>query len=255
MGSKGGSSHLKRLSSPGFWPISKKAKKWVSKPLPGPHSSERCLPLLIFVRDIMGLAQNSREAEMIISEGKIKLDGRIIKNKKHPVGLMDVIEIKDLNRAYRVIPSTHRVYNFRPINESEKNFKLCRIKNKKTLKNGDLQIQLHDGRNLFLNAGEDTDTPQIKYDVLDVVKLSLESHEILEHFKFDKGMYAMITSGKNIGAHGTIVDIESLKNKPRKLRIVKLAGSDGVDYSTIPDHFFLIGKDKPAISLFGGTVR
>lgn len=253
LGSKGGSSHLKRLSSPGFWPIPKKTKQWAPKPSPGPHSSEKSLPLLVFIRDVVNLAQTGREAGMIISNGKVKIDGRIIRNKNYPLGLMDVIEILDFNKAYRVIPSSHRFYNFTLINDAEKSFKLCRIENKKILKDGRVQLQCHDGRNLILNAAEGTESNVNQYKVLDVLKFSLENYEILGHYKFDKETYAVIIGGKNIGKHGMIVDIESDQNKARKLRIVKLAGSDGADYSTIPDYLFIVGKDKPIISLPGGS--
>lgn len=244
---------MKRLASPAFWPISKKAKRWAPKPSPGPHSSVKGLPLLIFVRDVMKFAQTRREAEIIISNGKIKVDGRIVKDKNYPIGLMDVIEILELNRAYRVVPSRHGYYSFEPINEDEKNFKICRIENKKILKGGRVQLQLHDGKNLVLNPIGETESNVHQYKVLDTIKISLVNNEILEHYKFDQKMYAVIIAGKNIGAHGTIVDIEQSQNKPRKLRIVKLACSDSAEYSTTPNHFFIIGRDKPDISLPRGS--
>ncbi|MHA1832356.1 MAG: 30S ribosomal protein S4e, partial [Candidatus Baldrarchaeia archaeon] len=52
MGKKGPKRHLKRLPAPRFWPIHKKEFKWTVRPSPGPHPMNRCLPLLLIVRDI-----------------------------------------------------------------------------------------------------------------------------------------------------------------------------------------------------------
>lgn len=246
MGSKGGKSHLKRLAAPGFWPIHKKEKVWTVKPSPGPHPSDRSIPLLVVVRDLLGLAKTSNEASIIISEGRIKVDGKVRRDKKFPVGLMDVVEIPDLKKFFRVIPSTHRVFAFQPISEEEKMFKLCRIENRTTVKKGKIQLNLHDGKNILLNPEEAFGDG---YKVLDVLKVSLPENKIIEHLKFEEDMYAIIIGGKNTGKHGVIVDIEKTPYKKRKLKTVKLRGKDGVEYNTIPDYVFVIGKENPMISL------
>ncbi|RLI05076.1 30S ribosomal protein S4e [Candidatus Bathyarchaeota archaeon] len=249
MGRKGERSHLKRLASPAFWPIPRKQKVWVVKPSPGPHPVDRSIPLLIIVRDLLGLAQTEKEASIIISEGKVKVDGRIRKDKRFPVGLMDVVEILDVNKAYRVVPSTHRVFSFQPINEEEKMFKLCRIENKTTVKGGKFQLNLHDGKNILLR----TEEPETNgYKTLDVIKINLQNNEIMEHFKLEKGMYAVIIGGKNIGRHGTITEIEENPYKKRRLKTVKIKGTDGMEYNTILDYVFVVGKENPVISLPGG---
>ena len=253
LGNKGGNSHLKRLAAPGFWPISRKTKKWVPKVSPGPHSSKKSVPLIIFIRDIMNLTQNRRETVIILSGSKVKVNGRIIKDTNHPLGLMDVVEIIESNAVYRVIPSKKKFYNFQSIGEEEKRFKLCRIENKKILKTGCVQLEFHNGDNVLTKLPNVKESNTEEYNVLDTVKLSLNTDEILDHYKFNKDAYAIITAGKNIGMHGTIAEVEPTKNKVRKLRMVKLNGSDGGTYSTIPDHFFIIGKDKPVISLPEGA--
>ena len=73
MGKMGGSKHLTRHAAPAFWPILRKEWRWAVKPSPGPHSIERCLPLLIIVRDILGYAKTAREARKIIAQGHIKV--------------------------------------------------------------------------------------------------------------------------------------------------------------------------------------
>ncbi|MEM3193440.1 MAG: S4 domain-containing protein, partial [Candidatus Bathyarchaeia archaeon] len=76
MGKMGGSRHLKREMTPTFWPIHRKKFVWALKPSPGPHPIERCIPLGVIVRDLLGLAETMREAKKIIAQGKILVDGR-----------------------------------------------------------------------------------------------------------------------------------------------------------------------------------
>ena len=71
----GSRKHLKRYKSPKHWPIDPKEDKWTVKPSAGPHAIESSLPLLIVIRDILGLADNSREAKRIINNGEILVDG------------------------------------------------------------------------------------------------------------------------------------------------------------------------------------
>jgi small subunit ribosomal protein S4e len=100
----GSRKHLKRFKAPKHWPIHPKENKWTTKPNAGPHAIEESLPLLLIVRDILGVADNAREAKRIINNGEILVDGRARKDYKFPVGFMDVIEIPKTENIYRVLP-------------------------------------------------------------------------------------------------------------------------------------------------------
>ncbi|MEM1800921.1 MAG: S4 domain-containing protein, partial [Desulfurococcaceae archaeon] len=91
MAKMGGSRHLKALAAPEFWPILRKEYKWTVKPSPGPHPVDRCIPLLILVRDILKYAKTGKEARRLISEGHFAIDGRTVRDYKFPVGIMDII--------------------------------------------------------------------------------------------------------------------------------------------------------------------
>ena len=60
--------------------------------------------LLIVVRDILKVADNAREAKIIINNGDILVDGRARKDYKFPVGFMDVISLPKSKKVYRVLP-------------------------------------------------------------------------------------------------------------------------------------------------------
>src|SRR6266705_2500878 len=65
MARKFGPRQLKREPSPGFWPIHRKEYTWAPRTRPGPHAREKSLPLMIIVRESLGLANIAKEAYKI----------------------------------------------------------------------------------------------------------------------------------------------------------------------------------------------
>jgi small subunit ribosomal protein S4e len=247
MGKKGGSKSLKRKPAPKFWPIHRKEFVWTVKPKPGPHSLESCLPLAIVLRELLDLAKTRKEAKKIVSEGKVHVDGKIRREEDFPVSLMDVIFMPNINKAFRVWPSSKGLI-LHPIDRKEAAFKLCRIENKKNVRNGHVQLNLHDGSNILVKVA-DPKNPQDVYETLNTLKVSLPEKQILEHIQMKKNALAMITSGKNIGKHGKIVEIEDMKGQKRRKTLVKIQDKEGGTYQTILDFVFAIGETHPSISL------
>jgi len=56
------SRHLKRLTIPKTWKISKKESKWAVKPSPGKHPISKAIPLGIVIRDMLHYADTMKEA-------------------------------------------------------------------------------------------------------------------------------------------------------------------------------------------------
>ncbi len=243
-GSKG---HLKRLAAPPFWPILRKERKWTVKPSPGPHPITRCLPLLLIVRDVLGYAKTAREARRLIAEGHFKIDGRVRRDYKFPVGFMDVIEIVGLDEYYRVIPYPTKFMALHSIPPEEAQFKLCRIENKTTIKGGNLQLNLHDGRNHIIHLTDPMNPTEDVFKTYDVVKISIPNQDILEHVKFEKGALAIVTGGRNVGRVGRIVDVKQIFK--RRDAVVTLESANGEKIRTIMRYVFVIGRDSLLISL------
>lgn len=248
MGKKGVSTGLKRKPAPRFWPIHRKEFIWVTKPLPGAHSLENCLPLTIVLRDILGFAKTRKEAKRIVSQGKVYVDGRVRRDDRFPVGLMDVISIPEVEKFFRIIPSSKGL-TLHTINKKESDFKLCRIEDKKTVKNGNLQLNLHDGSNILVKAADQEEPQEDTYQVLDTVKVSLPEREILEQIEMKEKDFAVITGGKNIGKYGKILEIEEIEGRKRRKALVTIKDERENKYQTILNLIFAIGKAEPLISL------
>lgn len=248
MGTKGQSKGLKRKPAPRFWPIHRKENTWVVRPLPGPHSLENCLPLAVVLRDVLGLAKTRKEAKTVVSEGKIIVDGVAKLKDNSPVGLLDVISIPDINKDFRVLPSRKGLV-LQPIGKEEAKFKLCRIENKKVVKNGHVQISLHDGSNILIKVADPKNPQEDTYETLDTVKVSLPEKQILERIEVKQKDYAMITGGKNMGKYGKIVEIEKAEGKRRRSALVTIEDAQGNRYQTILNFVFALGETQPLIAL------
>lgn len=252
MGRMGGSKHLKALAAPVFWPILRKEFKWTVKPSPGPHPLERCIPLLILVRDVLKYAKTGAEARKLISEGHFKIDGRVVKNYKFPVGVMDVVEIVKTGEFYRVIPVPTKVLGLVKIPAEEAKVKPCRVENKTTVKGGHIQLNLHDGRNILIRVSDPKNPVEDVYSTLGTVLLSLENNTILDYIPLERGVIAIVIDGKNVGRVGKVKEIIPGALKRRKY-VVTLEDKYGNLFQTSLDYVFPIGRDKPLIGLPEGA--
>ena len=146
----GSSSHLKRLAMPRSWPLPRKTTVWVTRPSPGGHSLERCMPVNLIVRDVLGRAQSAREVRFIVHNELIKVDGRVCKDTRRGVGLMDVLSLGD--EHFRCMLDANGRLRYVKISAEEASWKLVRIEGKTTLKGGKTQLNFHDGRVKNINA-------------------------------------------------------------------------------------------------------
>lgn len=229
------SRHQKRIASPRSWPIARKIHTWVAKSNPGPHSAKGGIPLVVVVRDLLGLVDNSREAKRVLHEGGVLVDGKARKDLKFPVGIFDVISVPALDKKYRLLQDAKGRFNLHELEKGEAR-KLCRIENKTTLKSGKLQLNLNDGTNILAEGD---------YGTRSSVILSIPDKEIADVIEFKEGNLAMVVGGSHSGEVGTIKEIDVVKSsRPNRVII-----SGKKDFETTIDHVFMIGRDKPAIKL------
>ncbi|MBY8983683.1 MAG: 30S ribosomal protein S4e [Candidatus Lokiarchaeota archaeon] len=246
MARHGGQKTLKRLNTPAFLQIKRKHGKFFIKPSAGPHPNRFCLPLLHIVRDLLNIGGNYREAKKLIGLGHIKVDGKVVKDIGYPVGLMDVLSIEKMNKYYRVLPDSHHGLIIHEISEEESLFKLCRINNKTSLKGGNIQLNLHDGRNILVLVNDPRSPKEDIYKHMDVLKVSIPEQEILKVLNFKENKLAIIISGKNIGEVGKIITI--LKRFGPKASTVSIQ-HNGDQTETLYDYTFIIGEDQSEIDL------
>ena len=248
MGRKGESGHMKRNPAPKIWPIHRKEAVWTVNPVPGPHSLSRSIPLALIVRDLLGFAKTAKEARNIISSGKIMVDGKVRRDERFLVGLMDVVSVVDAKKSYRILPSGKGLM-LHPVSAEEANFKLSRIEDKTIVKEGNTQLNLHDG-SCHIVTKEDSDTLEKReYNTLDVLKVSVPDREVISYTALTTGAPVLVIGGKNMGKWGKIASIEKKPNKKRRDLLVTLNDVNGNQFQTILDFVFMLGATESAISL------
>jgi small subunit ribosomal protein S4e len=248
LGRKGERKHLKRKPAPRIWPIHRKEAVWTLRPKPGSHPLAHCIPLTLVIRDMLKLAKTGKEAKKIISEEKIKVDGKVQREQRFPIGLMDVISIPDTEKVYRVFPSGKGLF-LHPIEPDETEFKLCRIEDKTVVKGGHVQLNLHDGTSMLIRVNDAKKPEEDVYQTLDTLKLSIPDLEPLGHMKLTVEAPAIIIGGKNVGKYGKITAIEKKPDQERRELLVTIEDKNGKQFQTIIDFIFVLGDTEPSISL------
>jgi len=227
--------HLKRLPAPRALTIQRKVAYWATKPSPGAHPGDRAIPLLSLVRDFLKLADNAREAVAILHAGAVLVDGRIVREGKFPVGLMDVVSLPSRKEHYRIGLDVRGKLTPVSIEASEAGWKLCRVEDKTTIRGGKTQVNLHDGRNLVLAKGGPTTGTTLK--------IQVPKQKVVGEFPRDKGAVALLIGGQHVGEVGHLETIQESRN-PRA-NVARF--QEGFD--TVVDYVFMIGKERPEIRL------
>ena len=219
------SHHLKRLAMPRSWPLPRKTTVWVTRPTPGAHSLEHCMPLTLVVRDMLGLAKSAREVRYILHNELAKVDGRVVKDTRRGVGIMDVLTLGEEN--YRCILDHNGRLRYRPISAKEAGWKICRIEGKTTIKGGKTQLNLHDGRNIIV------DDPK-EYNTGDSLKLNLPDQKVLEHIRFGEGTRCYLIGGAHVGSTAEVSEyVEKRSSMPNEVQFG--------DFGTVVRNVFAVG--------------
>ncbi len=233
----------KRLPAPRHWPIERKGYKFTVRAIPGPHPKESSITLAILLREMLGYAKTINEVKQILSSGQVLVDGRVRKMRGFPLGVMDVIEIKTSGERFRLLPKMRGGLRLVPIGDKEAGIKLCRVQKKRMVAKGRVQFTLHDGRNVLLPEGRKPS----EIHTLDTLKVSIPDHKMVSHIALEKGAYAVVTQGNNVGIEGRVLDIQ--KRYGTHASTVTIEDLQGNKIQTSLDYVFVVGKQTPEVFL------
>ena len=232
MAKRGGTRHLKRLAIPKAMPITnKKETTWLVKPMPGPHPSERCIPLGVFLRDVVKLAKTLREAKKVLSMRKVYVDGRVRTDEKFPIGLMDVVSLPEIKKNYRIVVDWKGRLIPLEITSETANKKIVKVVKKHTAPGGKIMLTFHDGKNM---VGDN----HIR--VGDSIVVKLPKPEMLSHLKMENGATCLVKEGKHASKIVTLKEI--LKRKEGKKPEALVEDSTG-SFITVLDYLMVVGKE------------
>ena len=225
--------HLKRRSAPKTWPVSRKTTRWVMHPVPSGHSLSRGMPLTVVLRDMLGLARVKRDVLLALHLGTILVDGKRIRESRSMVGLFDVLSIPAVSKVYRMIVSSKGKLSLVEVNnKNEAEQKVARVIGKRMVR-GKLHAYTHDGRTFAIPSGA-------TYAVGDSLLVNLPDQKILDHYPLSKGNAVYLAGGKHVGHLGVVDTVIGTD--------ILFRDKTGV-HKTLKEYAYVVGREKPAITL------
>ncbi len=174
-------------------PLPRKGTKYVVRAASHRTSA---VPILIAVRDMLHLAENTREAKSMIHNKALKINGRLVKDMHESIKLFNTIEA---DKVYRLSLLPTGKFTF--VETKEKDVRLCKIIGKTLTKGNTIQTHLHDGTNIVSKEA---------FAIGDSVYLD-KDNKVKKHVALGKGKEGFVISGKYAGAQGTISSITGKK--------------------------------------------
>lgn len=229
--------HMKRLAAPRSWPIKRKATTFIMRPYPGAHTFANGMPLGFILRDVLGITKSMRETKAVLFQGKVLVNKHVRKDPAFMAGLMDILEIPSLKQQFRILMNTHGKLTLTPVPETEASQKPCQIKSKNIIAKGKTAYHLSDGFTLIAEAKP--------WKIKETLFVSLPDYTVTEHFAFAIGMTAYIIGGSHTGETGAIKNILGT--------IVTLGQQNNKSIEVPLKYIFIVGKDKPAITIAKGA--
>ncbi len=230
--------HLSRLAAPKTWPIERKGNKWIARPIAGPHSIELAMPLVVWLRETLGLATTAKAIKKVLAAGEIKVNNKIVKEPNHPVGLFDVISIDTVSKHYRILVDQNGRLRIAEIPRAESKVIPLKVIKKSIIKNGKTQFGFNNGWSLLLNE---------KVVAGDCILYDFETKRIKTVMKQEPGTLAYIISGEHANQIAKLDAIVS-QGQLRKKKLAVLS-RDSEKFQTAAEKIFIIGKTKEEISL------
>merc|ERR1711904_359096 len=172
---RGPKKHLKRIRTPKSWMLDKLSGVYAPRPRQGPHKLRECLPLQLVLRNKLKYALSGRECDVILGDkdNQVKIDNKVRRDKKYPVGLMDVVSIPKTGDNYRMLYDVKGRFTLTKIKDKkEQGFKLCKVKRRQMGPNKVPYIVTHDARCIRF--------PNPDIHVFDTIKVDLATGNVLD---------------------------------------------------------------------------
>merc|ERR1740139_682908 len=94
---RGPKKHMKRMFAPKHWHLTKLGGVYATRPSTGPHKMRQCIPMSVLLRSRLKYALSGHECIQICKDkdnAHIRVDNKIRRDHRFPLGLMDVVSIK-----------------------------------------------------------------------------------------------------------------------------------------------------------------
>lgn len=238
MATKGENKKQKSISAPKTRHFARKKNVWTVRTSAGPFSKNTSIPLAFFIREVTGIARTMKEAQVVLNQGAVKVNGKIIKKRQFPIGLFDIIEVEKLDKKYRIVYEKHGRLIAQDLDAKEKVEKISKIIGKGVAKGGKIRLSTAEG---FVLMESKTDL-----NVGDSIKISLPGKKVLMKIPMKKGNIAYIIGGTHTGEIGVVQDITP--GTAHRPKLIELKNGEA-NFKTLEKYVLMIGEKEPEIKI------
>ncbi len=228
MAKRGGSRHYKRMTVPTSIPVvGRKHIHWLLSPNPGPHQRNQAMALGVLLRDSLHVGVDMREVKRAVVAGSVKIDGKIVRDIRRAVGLMDIVEIPKMGKTWRMQIEGGRL-SAKEIDGASAKHKLCKVTGKRTITGKQVQITLHDGRTM---KADDS----VKMGAS--LRLSVPAFKLESQLALQPGVRCLITNGKHAGEIAVLENVIERVGSMDSEAKMKVGGEN---FITVTKYLFVV---------------
>jgi small subunit ribosomal protein S4e len=217
--------HLKRIAAPRTWILSRKSEKFTLRPNPGAHKLENGMPIGTILRDKIGLTKTMAEAQKLLNNNEVLVDGKRRTDRRVIVGLFDVISIPSIKKSYVIGMDDKGRLVVNEADEKQSQTKICKVIGKTIIRGGKIQLNLYDGKNIIVDKND------VK--VGDSVEIEFASLSIKKIFPLKVGSFIFLTKGKHAGTSGKLNKLEGA--------VAHYTTTEGVEIETTRNYLYVTG--------------
>ena len=171
------------------------------------------------------------------------VNGKACRNPQIGLGVFDIVSIPKLGKHYRIQLDVKGNLVAVEISAESAKTRLCKIRNKTTVKGGKVQLNLAFGANILAD-----NTYKAKDSIVVTLGDGEDRFRIVDHFPFAEGNVAMIVGGKHSGKVAKIVEIiKTASSVPN--RVILADDAAGERFETIEEYVFMVGRSAIAPEL------
>lgn len=203
--------HLKRLAAPKSWSLAKTGGTFATRMRSGSHNKEISIPVNYVVAKLLNVAKTAREIAYILHSKNILVNGRVVTDRKAPVGLFDVVTVAKTHTNYRMLLNAHGRFRLIPISEESARLRITKVRAKDVVERVAYTRTL-DGHNFRYVD------PAVS--VADTVVVDIAENKVVDYMRFEAGRTAFVFGGSNSGRVGVIQRIDVRIDKKSFLHLV-----------------------------------
>lgn len=224
---------------PTAWPVKRKNIAFISKPNPGSHKLDYSVSLLLLLRDVLGYAQNAKEARYIVNNQTVNVNGKKATSIKKPLGLFDVVEFPLIEKRFVIL--FDEFGKIKLVNKKDNNL-ILKVVGKKHAKGKKYQLNAMNGYNLYVD-----EKTFKKISVGDSVSYDPVKKKVLSTIPLDKKSFVYIFNGKYRGQFGQVEDFVHFSGLAKDTADIII---DGVSQKTLKEYCYPVTLKEEEVKEF-----